>query len=159
MSESPAGARLNFAMRGDVRASPIESVGAVVACQQGPIADRDERYGGPSASRPILQAWRNTVDPSASICSLKRRLGATLTEIVALRTSSGSRGRSMRSMMHERECRRAACNCWHQVLGCEPNESVNADKCVSGPGARCPVYKNDVPFSDGAVIGSMLRPY
>jgi hypothetical protein len=24
MSESPAGARLNFAMRGDVRASPIE---------------------------------------------------------------------------------------------------------------------------------------
>jgi hypothetical protein len=52
MSESPAGARLNFAMRGDVRLAQLSSVGAVVACQQGPIADRDERYGDPSASRP-----------------------------------------------------------------------------------------------------------
>jgi hypothetical protein len=68
-------------MRGECALAQLSSVGAVVACQQGPIADRDKRYGGPSASRPILQAWRNTVGPSASICSLKRRLGATLTEI------------------------------------------------------------------------------
>jgi hypothetical protein len=81
MSESPAGARLNFAMRGDVRASPIEF------------------------------SWGSQ----------------TVTSVT---------GALPRSILQ-----------------------VNTDKCVSGPGARCPVYKNDVPFSDGAVIGSMLRPY
>jgi hypothetical protein len=72
MSESPAGARLNFAMRGDVRASPIEfSWGSQTVTS----------VTGPFRFEAILQAWRNTVGPSASICSLKRSLGATLTEI------------------------------------------------------------------------------
>ncbi len=150
MSESPAGARLNFAMRGDVRASPIE------------FSWGSQTVTSVTGALPLRGHLAGVAEHGGSVRFdlLLRRLGATLTEIVTLRTSSGSRGRSKRSMMQERERRRArACNCWHQVLGCEPKESVNTDKCVSGPGARCPVYKNDVPFSDGAVIGSMLRPY
>src|SRR5262249_22582846 len=48
-------------------------------------------------SRPILQAWANTVGPSPSICSLNRMPEPALTTMdasVALRTSSGSRRRS-----------------------------------------------------------------
>jgi hypothetical protein len=151
MSESPAGARLNFAMRGDVRASPIE------------FSWGSQTVTSVTGALPLRGHLAGVAEHGGSVrfdLLLEAQAGRHLDRDRTLRTSSGSRGRSKRSMMQERERRRArACNCWHQVLGCEPNESVNADKCVSGPGARCPVYKNDVPFSDGAVIGSMLRPY
>src|SRR5262249_10400671 len=48
-------------------------------------------------SRPILQAWANTVGPSASMCSLNRRPGAARLNTdanVAFLVSSGSRRRS-----------------------------------------------------------------
>src|SRR5262249_54020959 len=48
-------------------------------------------------SRPSLQAWRKTVSPSPSMCSLNLMPGlalATIDASVALRTSSGSRRRS-----------------------------------------------------------------
>jgi hypothetical protein len=49
------------------------------------------------SSRPILHAWANTVGPSVSMCSLRRKPGAARFNSdasVALRTSSGSRRRS-----------------------------------------------------------------
>src|SRR6476619_164867 len=44
-------------------------------------------------SRPSLQAWRNTVSPSPSMCSLNRMPGPALAKIISsvtLRPSSGS---------------------------------------------------------------------
>src|SRR5207249_10615442 len=64
--------------------------------------ERPERYGesfrfDTMPSRPILQAWANTVEPSASMCSLSRRPDAARLNTdanVALLVSSGSRRRS-----------------------------------------------------------------
>jgi hypothetical protein len=64
--------------------------------------ERPERYVDilrfdTMSSRPILYAWANTVGPSVSMCSLRRKPGAARFNSdasVALRTSSGSRRRS-----------------------------------------------------------------
>jgi hypothetical protein len=81
----------------------------------------------------------------ASICSLKRRLGATLTDIVALRTSSGSRGRSMRSMMHEREHSESLQMLATKCSLASPTDQLFRQVFLEQEFAF-PVYKNDVPL-------------